>query len=292
MAHKTQSDRPRQSVAASAVASELLPGQSAALLQELHLLTRSGELNADARRKLKQINHLYGMIRQRLQPLLADGADPLIVDAGAGNGYLGFVLYDLLLRPAGRGRLVGVESRAELVQRVNDRAALLGFERLSAVHGQMAELADAAEPGLRGERPQAVVALHACDTATDDALVLAIRCDSPVVAVVPCCQAEVAQLLAGGSAVRATLGPLWRHPIHRREFGAHLTNVVRCLVLEAHGYSVTATELTGWEHTAKNELILAHKVQRSNGLALGQLKALIAELPLAPMGLLRRLSLT
>lgn len=281
--------KPRQTTAAAAVAAELLPGQSPALLQELHLLTRSGELNADARRKLKQINHLYGMLRPKLEPLLGDEGDPLWLDAGAGNGYLGFVLYDLLLRPAGRGRLVGVESRPELVARVNQRAALLGFSRLRALQGQLAEWADAAQPSVEGHKPHAVLALHACDTATDDALVLGIRAESQVIAVVPCCQAEVARLLSGGSGVRSALGPLWRHPFHRREFGAHLTNVVRSLVLEAHGYSVTVTELTGWEHSLKNELLLAHKVQRTNGLALQQLRGLLAELPIAEMGLLRRL---
>ena len=292
MSAKPPQDRARQSVAAAAVAAELLPGQSPALLQELHLLTRSGELNADARRKLKQINHLYGMLRPKLEPLLANHGDPLLLDAGAGNGYLGFVLYDLLLRPAGRGRLVGVESRPDLVERVNQRAALLGFSRLQALQGQLAEWADADVAGIDGQKPQAVLALHACDTATDDALVLGIRAESQVIAVVPCCQAELARLLGGGSAVRSALGPLWRHPFHRREFGAHLTNVVRSLVLEAHGYSVAVTELTGWEHSMKNELILAHKVQRSNGLALQQLRGLLAELPVGEMGLLRRLAAT
>ena len=89
--------------------------------------------------------------------------------------------------------------------------------------------------------------------------------------------------------MHAPAGALWRHPIHRREFGANLTNVIRAHVLEAFGYQVTVTELTGWEHSLKNELILARKVQRHNGLALRQLQQLLAGLPYLPMGLLQRL---
>jgi len=103
---------------------------------------------------------------------------------------------------------------------------------------------------------------------------------------VPCCQSEVAKLLQGGTAVRQSLGSLWRHGWHRREFGAHLTNVVRGLLLEAHGYQVTVTELAGWEHSLKNELILARKVQKRNSLAIKQLRDLLAELPNLPMQLL------
>ncbi len=77
---------------------------------------------------------------------------------------------------------------------------------------------------------------------------------------VPCCQAEVAAVLRknkGKQLAKDVLVELWRHPIHTREFGSHLTNVLRCLQLEAHGYQVTVTELVGWEHSMKNELIIA-----------------------------------
>ncbi len=276
--------------------SALLPEQSPKLLQALHLLTRGGDLNADALRKLKQINHLYGLLRPLLEPLWisADGepdAAPLLVDAGAGNGYLGFVLYELLLGPLGRGELWGVETRSDLVARVRQRANELGFSRMHIAEASVAALQQGQVPELAGRKVEAVVALHACDTATDDALLLGISQQAPVIAVVPCCQAELARLLGGGSAVRTPLGPLWRHPMHRREFGAHLTNVLRGLVLEAHGYQVTVTELTGWEHSLKNEVLLARKVQNRNPLALRQLNDLLDQLPPLPMRLLTELGL-
>jgi len=292
----------RTTVPAKRVRPELLPEQSPALLQELHLLTRGGDLNADARRKLKQINHLCGMLAPALDEMLAKSEAPLLVDAGAGNGYLAFVLYELFLRRQGRGDIVCVEVRPELVARGNERAERLGFARLRFVHAPVASLLGAAVPAgefgevpvtFEGRRIDAVVALHACDTATDDAIALGILAETPLVAVVPCCQAEVARLLAAVPAhTDVGLGQLWRHPMHRREFGAHLTNVVRALALESQGYQVTVTELTGWEHSLKNELILARKHQRGNGAARTQLRKLLEGLPPLPMQLLATLGLT
>ena len=105
-----------------------------------------------------------------------------------------------------------------------------------------------------------VTALHACDTATDDAIRFALKKQAQFIVLVPCCQAEVAAVLRknkGKELAKNALTELWRHPIHTREFGSHVTNVLRCLQLEAHGYQVTVTELVGWEHSMKNELIIA-----------------------------------
>lgn len=283
----------RQTTPARHVARELLPEQSTALLKELHLLTKDGQLNADARRKLKQINHLANLLGPDLERLFADDQDPLIVDAGAGNGYLGFVLYELWCQKQGRGTILGVEVRQDLVQRARHRAQVLGYERFVYTDQPVAQLiptSDAERPPVWENRPvDAVVALHACDTATDDAIELGIRAGAPMIAVVPCCQAEVAKLLAG-TAVHSPAGALWRHAIHRREFGANLTNVVRALVLEMHGYQVSVTELTGWEHSLKNEVILARKIQRGSGMARKQLEQLLRGLPELPMQLLQHLN--
>jgi len=124
-----------------------------------------------------------------------------------------------------------------------------------------------------------VTALHACDTATDDAICFALRNDAKVIALVPCCQAEVARLLKSES---NPLRQLWRHPIQRREFGAHVTNVIRGLFLEAHGYTVRVTELTGLEHSMKNDLILAERHQRSNPQARRELDQLIERIGVRP----------
>jgi hypothetical protein len=242
-------------------------------LQALHILTRDGALNADSRRKLTQVLHLTQLLRPALEALLKDSDEPVLADVGAGKSYLGFILYDLVFGPAGRGRVVGVEAREKLVESSQALAAASGFERMQFIASPIAEAT------IPGGRADMVTALHACDTATDDAIRFALRHEAKTIALVPCCQAEVARLLEGQS---GPLRQLWRHPIQRREFGAHITNVIRGLVLEAHGYKVRVTELTGLEHSMKNELILGERHQRSNAQARGELTRLIDQLGVKP----------
>jgi hypothetical protein len=272
----------RRQVKGEAVRRELLPGTSPALLKELHLLTRQGDLNADSLRKLKQVNHLANLLAPALDDVLGRFGDPVVVDCGAGKSYLGFILYELFLGPAGKGRLLALESRPDLAKAGAERARRLGFDRLEFVEAPI----DAAPVP---ERVNLVTALHACDTATDDALALAIRHGADHVAVVPCCQAEVARQLDEAKEPSPLLAPLFEHPWHRREFGSHLTNVLRALALEAHGYRVTVTELTGWEHSVKNELILGKKVRAASREAQARLDALLAATGVRPK-LLRTLA--
>lgn len=254
---------------------ELLPGAPLALLQDLHLLTRAGELNADARRKLKQIRHLIQLLGPALDDVLARFPDQAtVVDCGAGKSYLGFLLYVTRLRGTG-ARVVSIESRAELVASGVERAERFGCARMTFVAGA---IADAPLP----PRLHVVTALHACDTATDDAIVRGVTAGADWIAVIPCCQAEVSRQLAEHRPDDATLAALVAHPWHRREFGSHLTNVVRALALTAHGYQVTVTELTGWEHSLKNELILARRVQKFDRTAAAQLAELCTRFGIAP----------
>ncbi|MBI1205426.1 MAG: methyltransferase [Rhodopseudomonas sp.] len=249
------------------------PEKSAPLLKALHILTRDGALNADSRRKLTQVLHLTQLLRPALETLLKDDGNPVLADVGAGKSYLGFILYDLIFGPAGRGSVVGIEARDKLVEASRELAAQSGFDRMSFIASPIAEAT------LDGGRADMVTALHACDTATDDAIRFALRHEAKVIALVPCCQAEVARLLDGQ---HGPMRQLWRHPIQRREFGAHVTNVIRGLVLEAHGYKIRVTELTGLEHSMKNELILAERHQRSNAQARGELNRLIDQLGVKP----------
>jgi SAM-dependent methyltransferase len=265
----------RRKVNRDEVAKELLPGESRALLQELHLLTRDGDLNADSLRKLKQVNHLVRLLAPALEDVLSRFGDPVIVDCGSGKGYLGFILYELFVGPAGKGTLIGIESRPELARAATERAARLGYERMRFI---AADVTGAPVP----PRVHLVTALHACDTATDDALVLASRQGADHVAVVPCCQAEVARQLAGRRGADPALAEMHRHPWHRREMGSHLTNVIRALALEALGYQVTVTELAGWEHSLKNELILGRKLHGESRPSRERLEALLAAAGVRP----------
>ena len=256
---------------------ELRPGQSIELLKELHILTREGRINQDSRRKLKQVAHLFQFIEPLLDDMAAGGHAPLLADHGAGKSYLGFILYDLYFRALGRGHIYGIETRAELVEKSRALAQRLGFERMSFLNLSVAESADAAELPARID---IVTALHACDTATDDAIAFGLQKNARAMVLVPCCQAEVASVLRAGKALqlaRTPLAELWRHPLHTRELGSQITNVLRCLHLEASGYQVTVTELVGWEHSMKNELIIARHTGQKKRSAAERLRAILEE---------------
>ena len=266
----------RESVPAKHVRRELLPNQSVELLKTLHLVTRDGQLNADARRKLKQVNHLVGLIQPALDDLLERVPAPVVVDVGSGNAYLGFILYELFLKERESGELFSVESRPELTVKAQERAAALHYGRMKFA---TSNIEGAAYP----ERINLITALHACDTATDDAMAVAIAHKADHIALVPCCQAEVAQQLKDARPnVDAAMQSLFSHPWHRREFGSHLTNVIRALVLEASVYQVTVTELAGWEHSLKNELIIGRRVHHENKIAKARLEALLASTGVRP----------
>jgi len=236
---------------------EILPGQSEPLLKALHILTRDGKLNQDSRRKLKQVNHLFQFLQPLLQELQQTNPDFTIVDHGAGKSYLGFMLVDLYLKVnAPDASVVGIERRADLVVKAQQLARQTQFEQMRFL---ALDANDAIASAELPERVQMVTALHACDTATDDAIAFGLAKQAKFIVVVPCCQAEVAAALRQHKQPydNDPLSELWRRPIHTREFGSHLTNTLRCLQLEAHGYQVTVTELVGWEHAMKNELIIA-----------------------------------
>lgn len=237
---------------------EIRPGQSIELLKELHILTRDAKLNQDSRRKLKQIYHLYQFIEPLLLEIRKRRADIHLVDHGAGKSYLGFILYDLFFKaPASNSRIYGIETRAELVTRSKDLAHRLGFSGMSFLN---LSVADSIASEQLPAQVDIVTALHACNTATDDAIRFALGKKAQYMVLVPCCQAEVAAALKKNKAralARSVMTEIWRHPLHTREFGSHVTNVLRCLQLEAHGYQVSVTELVGWEHSMKNELIIA-----------------------------------
>lgn len=237
---------------------EIRPGQSIELLKELHILTRDGKLNQDSRRKLKQVYHLYQFIEPLLNQVLQNDCHMTLVDHGAGKSYLGFILYDLFFKELSTDSCIyGIETRDELVDKSRKLADKLSFHNMSFLK---LSVADSIESSKLPEQVNIVTALHACDTATDDAIRFALAKNAQYIVLVPCCQAEVAAVLRknkGKSLGQNILTEIWRHPIHTREFGSHITNVLRCLQLEAHGYQVNVTELVGWEHSMKNELIIA-----------------------------------
>jgi hypothetical protein len=263
--------------AESVLPPEVRPGQSVELLKQLHILTREGKLNQDSRRKLKQVYHLFQFIEKLLLELPASDSGPTLADHGAGKSYLGFIIYDLFFKSLSNGSIYGIETRSELVVSSQALAQRLGFERMQFLNLSVAE---SAHSDALPEQIDVVTALHACDTATDDAIAFGLQKKAKYMVLVPCCQAELARALNKNKALnlqRTPLAELWRHPLHTREMGSQLTNVLRCLYLEAMGYQVTVTELVGWEHSMKNELILAKYTGQKKRSAAERLQALLEE---------------
>ena len=287
--------KPHKEPTTASLAPEIKAGQSIELLKELHILTREGKLNQDSRRKLKQVYHLYHFIEKLLDELrlaresgecggtAASQAAITLADHGAGKSYLGFILYDLFFKTLKNAHIYGIETRPELVEKSRALAVRLGFDRMSFLNLSVQESAQSSE---LPERIDVVTALHACDTATDDAIAFGLQKQARFMVLVPCCQAEVARVLNASKALslnRTPLAELWRHPLHAREMGSQITNVLRCLYLEAWGYQVTVTELVGWEHSMKNELIIARHTGQKKRASTERLKAILEEFGLTAL---------
>ena len=216
-----RADQAKKAPAAPELPPEVRPGQSIELLKELHILTRDGKLNQDSRRKLKQVYHLYNFIEPLLRDVQEAKGSVSLVDHGAGKSYLGFILYDLFVKAqqgvAGlASHIYGIETREELVAKSTELAARLGFGGMSFLPLSVAEsTTSSALPA----QIDIVTALHACNTATDDAIDFALKKKAKHMVLVPCCQAEVATVLRknkGKDLGRSALTEFWRHPIHTR----------------------------------------------------------------------------
>ena len=280
MSERVTAGRARRGLRAKELPALLLDGQSPRLLHALGLVRADGSANADSHRKIKQINHFLRLLGPGLEDVFGRHREPVLWDAAAGKAYLGLALYNLWCLPQNRGVLYAIERRHDLCDRMRDIAQGEGFDRFVAVPASI-ESADLPP------RVHFALALHACDTATDAVILQAMRREADWIALVPCCQAEVARQLAD-LRTPGPVSPLWGEPLHRREMGAHLTNVLRALTLRAYGYQVTVTELAGWEHSLKNELILARRVGRFHAGARAALRTLLREIPVRPW-LLREL---
>ncbi len=244
----------------------LTPWQGGELLFALGLLNKDASMSADASRKFIQINHMLQLLLPSLKTLAKNFPKVRMVDAGCGNAYLSFLIAwyfrDILKHPL---ELIGVDHSQAMVERANARAAQLGYQEtlkfavsdlttfswLTEYHKAFGQM----ESNLR---PHGFVALHACDTATDYALAEALRLKTDVIAVAPCCQAELARVWKEQPLTDTLpLSPVMRAPHFRRVVAADMTDMLRTLLLRSRGYEVTATEFVASEHTPKNRLILA-----------------------------------
>lgn len=242
----------------------LRPDASASLLRVIGIMNADGTISARSAKKYKQVNHFVELCRpvwERLCTLrsVTPTAPLRILDLGCGNAYLGFVLIEALRLAQIPARLHGVDRRADFVQQCRERAATLGHEGLTFAQAEIDAVAPQQTP--LGGAPDLVVALHACDTATDDALALAVRAGARSILAAPCCQRELAEQLrhARVDESAAPVPALLQHSILRQGYAADLTDALRVELLEGCGYHVDAIEFVGSQHTPKNLLLRAHR---------------------------------
>mgnify|MGYP002785193690 CR=1 FL=1 len=214
-------------------------------LRTLGVTTPDGQVVPAMARKWRQIDQFVGVIAKALEDAGLAAAAPLqLADFGAGKGYLTFAVHDWLQQQGGTPTTTAVERREDLVAAGNDAAAALGITGLQFVAGDL--------QSHRPERLDVLLALHACDTATDAALHLGIQSGAAVVVCAPCCHRELRPQLAAGPLLAEVL----RHGVHEEQFAEMLTDSVRALLLEAAGYATKVFEFVSLEHTAKNKLLL------------------------------------
>lgn len=240
----------------------ILPTEAPHLLRALGILDGRGRLQSRRERKYRQLNHLLGFLTPALEELaerLPAGRPLHVLDAGCGRSALGFLVAWWFDRQGRAIRVLGIDRDADAIAGCRERAALLGLPGLSFEVGDLdairADPTDALQP-LEG-RVDALLALHACDTATDVALALAVDANAPFVAVAPCCQAELAR--AWTEAGTDHLGPLHANPHFRRTMGATVTDAMRTALLAEAGFEVRAVEFVEAHHTPKNTLIYGHR---------------------------------
>ena len=218
-------------------------------LQALGIAGKNGAIRHDAQDKFRQINKMVEIFAPLVAALHAEA--PLIVDMGAGKGYLDFALYDYLATVVKRPvRIVGVELRPQLVEDGNATAKASGFNGLSFQAGTIME--------FDASGADAVIALHACDTATDDAIFKGIAAGAALIAVAPCCHKQIRRQMAAGQP-DGRLEPLLRHGIFVERQAEMVTDTLRALLLELNGYKTRVFEFVSDAHTPKNNLIVAEK---------------------------------
>ena len=235
-------------------------------LHALGLSDEQGNINKTAQDKFRQINKyieiLDGLIRQ------LDTSKPLrIVDMGAGKGYLTFALYDHLVNTLRlKAEVVGVEFRADLVKLCNGIAGRQGFENLKFVEGTIA--------GFDCTGADIVIALHACDTATDDAINKAIRAEAKLIVVAPCCHKQIRREMEKHEGAQA-LAFLTKFGTYKERIAEMLTDGLRAQLMELHGYRSNLFEFISDTHTPKNVMIVATRSSAPNKQS-AEIKASIA----------------
>lgn len=220
-------------------------------LYELGITGKEGKVRKEMQHKFRQMNHYVRLLEGILKHLPAEKTLH-IADMGSGKGYLTLALYDFLVNREGRSaRVTGVEQRPELVEQSNRIAAASKFKDLHFVTGRIDNYVPAAKLDV-------LIALHACDTATDDAIWQGIRAGAEIIVVAPCCHKQLRKEMRSPASIEG----ITRHGILLERQAEILTDSMRALLLEMNGYRTRVFEFIETEHTPKNLMIAAERADR------------------------------
>ena len=245
----------------------LTPDKAANVLRVMSLLNSDASMSANKVRKFRQINHMLALLSEDLKELSQKFKIVRIVDVGCGNSYMTVLLAwyfkEVLKHPL---ECIGLDPNLKVISASQQRAESLNYSEF--LKFKVADIKTVEWMSLYNElfttsdentRPHLVIALHACDTATDYALSFAVKNHADRIAVAPCCQAELARKWKDLVNEENAFSPVFRSHHFRREIAAEMTDVLRMLLLRSIGYEVTATEFVSLEHAMKNRLLLCKR---------------------------------
>ena len=221
--------------------------QHSPFLKHLGIADEKGQIIPSMARKWKQINKFIEIFSNAYAQIDSSQQSLNIVDFGSGKGYLTFALYDYLLEQQKTPFITGVELRSNLVEFCQNVADDVGFNHLDFFEGDVRSYSP--------EKLDVMIALHACDIATDFAIHTGIRLNASMIMCAPCCHKELRPQLQSSE----VLQPMLQFGIHAGQQAEMLTDTLRALLLKAYGYETNVFEFVALEHTSKNKMILATK---------------------------------
>ncbi len=218
---------------------------------QLGLTTREGKVTADMQHKFKQIYKYAEIVESLVKPMKFDGTVH-IADMGAGKGYLTFALYELLTQRLNMDvDIKGVEIRPDLVLKIN--------EIINSNHLKGLEFVERSIQDFHPEKLDVLIALHACNTATDDAIASGIRAGAELIVCAPCCHKQIRQEMERSGKVDF----ITRYGIFLERQAVMITDTIRAMILEYFGYKTQVMEFIEMEHTPKNVLLVGRKTSKN-----------------------------
>ena len=243
---------------------DYLISPEAPYLRELGVTDKAGKVIPKMYGKYRQIAKFIEIVEHSIRGDVLNASRPVsVLDVGSGKGYLTFALYEFLSKQLPSGvEVIGVDMKSDLVTLCNKIASKVGFKHLAFKHQNV--------ESFQSKKIDMLVALHACDTATDEALFQGIKSEAALIFCAPCCQHEVSMQLRS----LKNENPLLQHGLFIEKQADLITDVARTLLLESRGYTVKIIEFVSSEHSMKNTLIVAEKDGEANAQSFDEYLAL------------------